>query len=941
MDDPRHGSNSSDGPERRNDDPGNNRTPGDGSQSGDAQQPPQKKASPPGAPKGTPGAKDGQSPPAGQTPPKPPQPPRKPETPADSDKTVVTGGVDSTQLAQPTAGDTDGTQLVQPETTPKKQPPPAATPPAPPAPPAAAPPTPSPPAAAIANGAELDEFEHLKKALAGRYDVTKKLGAGGMASVYLAKEIALDRQVAIKLLPKSFMRDEQFIARFKREAQVAANLENPHIVRIYNISEEQDLCYFVMSLIPGGAITEQLEKQGTIPIDSIVQWGMDVCSALGYAHDHGVIHRDMKPDNIMLDKGNRAVVMDYGIARAAQGTGLTQTGAVIGTPKYMSPEQARGKELDSRSDIYSFGLVLYEMATGTLPFKAADAASLMYMHVHEAPEPPDVRNPDIPAWLRDIILTCIEKDPDDRFNHAKDLKAALAEHKAPDKTDKTRLHKRRAEKKKSPVGMIAAVAVVMIALAAGGWFWWQSQQQEPVVTQAPVSTRSGAEDSGAQPAQQEPAQSSVNQDDLTFQQAEMVGTRQAFQTYLDKYPEGTHLDEARDKIAAFAEQERIAGEQNEAAQQEVAAQRAADRRAEEERQNADRERLDNQAYENALVINTKESYATYLQSFTNGAHVDEARTKLQSLDAAAAEEERKRAEEQTLQDNQAFAVADGIANREAYTTYLISYPNGRNAPAARAAIQTIDDAAAFAGEIQTKLSAMSLTMATIPGGSFQMGSEDGDGDEKPVRTVTISGFTMATTEITQAQYRSVISDNPSYHKLDDNAPVERVTFAEAITFCNRLSERLELEACYSLSSGACDASKNGFRLPTEAEWEYACRSGSGSEYNTGDGESALTRAGWYQRNSGEQTHPVAQKTANQYGLYDMHGNVWEWTGDWYAENSYESAGSSDPTGVAAGEERTIRGGSWLDSPQDCRSAKRRDFEPDDSYSDVGFRIVRR
>ena len=200
---------------------------------------------------------------------------------------------------------------------------------------------------------------------------------------------------------------------------------------------------------------------------------------------------------------------------------------------------------------------------------------------------------------------------------------------------------------------------------------------------------------------------------------------------------------------------------------------------------------------------------------------------------------------------------------------------------------------------------------------------------------------MGTTEITQAQYTAIMGSNPSFQKLDDNCPVEKVTWKDAITFCNSLSEKLGLEPCYNIGTGKCDFSKNGFRLPTEAEWEYACRAETGTEYNTGNGESALERAGWYQRNSGEKSRPVGQKNQNAFGLYDMHGNVWEWTNDWYSKKSYEIDKNENPTGVSDGKNRVLRGGSWLDWPKECTSSKRREYNPDKNYSDIGFRIVRR
>ena len=784
------------------------------------------------------------------------------------------------------------------------------------------------------------ELELLRKALSGKYEITRKLGSGGMASVYHAREIALEREVAIKLLPQSFLRDDKFVVRFKREAQVAANLEHPHIVRIYQIGEEENLVYFVMSYIPGGSLSDQIKEHGPLPIDDIVQWGMDVSSALGYAHDHGVIHRDMKPDNIMLDKSKRAVVMDYGIARAAQGTGLTQTGAVIGTPQFMSPEQARGVELDARSDIYSLGLVLYQLATGTLPFEATDAASLMYMHVHETPEPPDVRNAKVPAWLRDIILKCLAKNPDDRFSHAKEVRLALAEHKAPELTERTIIQKKRVEEKKG-IGIWIAAAAAVIVIAAGA-YWWTSLEEtgdeavRPPVAEAPETQQ-------AAPTQA-PTQPQISQDDLAFQQAEMINTKQAYTTYMEKYPDGGHTDAAQEKIAAFEDEERKAVElsdQQDREAREEQARRDKDRQEEEEKRLAEINRQDDEAYQQAESLDTRQAYTAYLQSYPLGRNIDKARSQLAELDKRDAEQQQAAAEQQTRRDDEAFSIAMNTDTKESYSTYLISFPDGVHSGEAKSIIAVIEEREKFGEKIRIGLSELSIRMADIPGGSFQMGSNDGGNDEKPVRMVTLSGFSMSTTEITQAQYQTVMNDNPAFHKLDDNCPVEKVAWKDAITFCNRLSERMELEPCYSLSTGACDYDKNGFRLPTEAEWEFACRAGAGSEYNTGNGESALARAGWYAQNSSEKTHAVAQKSANSLGLYDMHGNVWEWTNDWYSERSYEIASAENPIGAASGKNRVLRGGGWLDYPRDCTSSKRREYDPGKNYSDIGFRIVRR
>ena len=171
------------------------------------------------------------------------------------------------------------------------------------------------------------------------------------------------------------------------------------------------------------------------------------------------------------------------------------------------------------------------------------------------------------------------------------------------------------------------------------------------------------------------------------------------------------------------------------------------------------------------------------------------------------------------------------------------------------------------------------TMVAIPSGNFQMGSLEGGSNEQPIHAVALSAFYMSSTEITQGQFQARMGTNPSYFTGDDSRPVENVTWFDAVTFCNMLSTNQGLEPCYNLSTWTCDFSKNGYRLPTEAEWEYACRAGTTTRYHTGDNESNLALAGWYGGNSSSTLHPVAQKQGNPWGLYDMHGNVWEWCND--------------------------------------------------------------
>jgi len=237
-------------------------------------------------------------------------------------------------------------------------------------------------------------------------------------------------------------------------------------------------------------------------------------------------------------------------------------------------------------------------------------------------------------------------------------------------------------------------------------------------------------------------------------------------------------------------------------------------------------------------------------------------------------------------------------------------------------------------------------MVEIPAGSFLMGS-DRASTLSPVHRVSLDAFRMSATEITQAQFKSVMGYNPSYFTDNDNLPVEKTSWFEAVIFCNKLSALEGLDSCYTATEEEdyfgqkhrkCDYSKNGFRLPTEAEWEYACRAGTTTKYCSGDDESDLERVGWYRNNCGHRTHRVAQKKPNARGLYDMHGNVWEWCNDWYYQN-YNNSSSNNPTGPESGHDRVLRGGSWPDNADYCLSANRCMIRPSYKNFAIGFRIV--
>ena len=263
-----------------------------------------------------------------------------------------------------------------------------------------------------------------RSALSSEYEIGEEIGRGGMAIVYRALEKGLAREVAIKVLPPHFTFDDSFVQRFQREARIAAGLEHPHIVPIYRVGQSGDVIYLVMKLLRGQALSDRLREHGVLPPAEVARVMSEVASALDYAAKHGVVHRDVKPDNIMLDTDDRCIVTDFGIARSAAESPLTSTGMSVGTPRYMSPEQARAKPLDGRSDIYSLGVVGYECLTGRPPFDAGDQMGTLMAHIN-SPLPTPTLDGDDARAVYSVIARMLAKDPRRRYQSADEVVAAL------------------------------------------------------------------------------------------------------------------------------------------------------------------------------------------------------------------------------------------------------------------------------------------------------------------------------------------------------------------------------------------------------------------------------------------------------------------------------------------------------------------------------------
>ena len=584
------------------------------------------------------------------------------------------------------------------------------------------------------------------------YEVVRQIGSGGMGEVWLAHEIMLDREVAIKRLNFELTRDQQFAARFQNEARIQAKLNHPNIVGMHAFFEEAGQYYMVLEYARGITLRELIDRTGPIPEQRTLNIFNQIAAALGYAHANGIIHRDVKPSNIMVDPDNQDHVkmMDFGIARLVSEGHLTRTGTRLGTMHYMSPEQVLAeKDIDARSDVYSAGVVLYEMLSGRLPFNADTDSEYVIQNKIVTEEIPDPRNvyPGISESSVSLLRSLTQKR---REYRPESIARAL-----------DRMESRPARTYNRPVG--------------------------------------------------EPEQPTVAGDDVPFVPMEVSKPK-------------------------------------------------------------------------TVTLKPKRTWKSYWLIYLA-----------------------------------AFVIL----------AYLL--------------IRLIIGESVFLGQ-QVKANQSSVTtpqMIEVTGGSFQMGSTDGLPDEKPVHTVTVSSFLIGKCEVTQKEWMEVMGSNPS-HWTGDDLPVENVTWYEAVEYCNRLSSREGLNPCYSGSgeSISCDWSANGYRLPTEAEWEFAARGGNLSNHSEFSGSGTIGSVAWYESNSSDRTHSVGSKRENVLGIHDMTGNVIEWCWDRFGKTYYNNSPELDPHGVGAGPDRVLRGGAWNLEPNNCRVAFRSNKRPHDNDNYRGFRLAR-
>ena len=851
----------------------------------------------------------------------------------------------------------------------------------------------------------------------GHYRIISLLGRGGMADVYRAEDERLGREVGLKAVPPEFARDPERIERFEHEVRAAARLTHPNIVTVYEFGQGAGQHFYTMALMPGGDLKARIRAHPDgMPPEEARAVAAAMARALDYAHKRGLVHRDVKPENILFGEDGAPQLTDFGIARAmSSGTRMTATGMSIGSPHYMSPEQARGQAVDGRSDLYSLGVVLYEMLTGRVPFDAGDTLAVAYSHVND----PVPKLPPAQQEWQPVVDRLLAKSPDDRFGSAGDLAEVLASDALPqpsatrvtpgrrsaglaarskqmatqlmsaprDGGQAGRLKEliaRLAAAAKSPRGTPVAVAGgALLALVVVGIGYVAVQdaartprqastggegesalrsaeaQRTPVQPVRPSNRRSpfGADgrdralqalSNGSEADAEAPPSPPPLRERLPVLGGGALLVVETTPSGVEVLVDGTPVGETpleRSDIGAGVRQVTLRHPQYETVV------------------------IPDRNFQDGTVLRVERTLRLGVGQLTvtvtprdawvemGGRRLaDRTPVTLERLPAGRVQLTVGATEHRPL-TVEVDIPKDGLARLEptleripyGSLTVEVAPPHATvTLPSARLqyrpgmrlpegqyrvvvdsagwgqGVRTVDVSGATRVQIALEKGPGALQVfdgmefVWIPAGEFQMGStsQEAAADEEPVTRVRISrGFWLGKHEVTQAEWQLIMGSNPSYHDAcGRGCPVERMSWNDVQQFIGRLNGR---------------AGGGRYRLPTEAEWEYAARART-----TRDRYLARVPACGSSRTS----DTTAGRTPNAWGLQDTLGNVAEWVADWYGD--YPGGSVTDPSGPASGSYRVFRGGSYLSNFSNCRAPRRGGEPPGASRRDVGFRLLR-
>ncbi len=711
----------------------------------------------------------------------------------------------------------------------------------------------------------------------GKYRIEKVLGQGGFGITYLGVQVALNRKVAIKefFMKEYCNRDEEtshvsvpsegskelvgkFRAKFVKEAQNIACLNHPHIIRIYDIFEENGTAYYVMEYWDHGSLGDHVKSHGRLPEAEALRYIRQVAEALDYIHQRKMNHLDVKPGNILLDEAHNAVLIDFGLSKRYDAEGNQTSTTPVGISHGYAPleQYKRGGvgTFSPATDVYSLGATLYKLLTGETPPEANDVM--------------DEGLPAFPASVTATTVSAIEKAMQpakkNRPQSIGEFMALLGMGEEPIKKETEEDEETKIDVDEEETKLVAEEPKPAPA---------PKPQPQPKPTPAPKPELKVTEVT-------EPKSSSRKTWVISLSVV-------AVALIWLLWPKGGND---------------VAPSPRPAQQTSVTQSQPAPVVVHEET-----------PAPSLLYVTTSPSGATV---YVDGKKVGTTPIEGKEIDRGSHTVKISKSGYETISEKKTFGDKPVVLNE------TLTAEAKRETPVSSGSSRSAKKSVTSNGFSYT-INGVTFNMVSVKGGTFQMGAtseqQSPDSDEKPVHSVTLSDYYIGETEVTQALWTAVMGSNPSNFK-GDNLPVERVSWDDCQTFIRKLNQL----------TGAT------FRLPTEAEWEYAARGGNKSRGYQYSGSNNLSDVAWYTSNSGDKTHAVKTKQPNELGLYDMSGNVWEWCQDWYGD--YTSRAQMNPTGPSSGSYRVSRGGGWYGDAGYCRVSNRYCNTPGNRGDNLGFRL---
>ena len=775
-----------------------------------------------------------------------------------------------------------------------------------------------------------------KGLIMGDYIVLDRIGEGGMGQVYEARHKVMKRVVALKTLPAAATKLEAAVKRFHREVEVAARLSHPNIVTAHDAGEAHGTHYLVMELVEGDDLANHVRQHGRLPVQTALDYTLQAAKGLEYAHAKQVVHRDVKPSNLLLDKEGTVKVLDMGLARLNEAIGpddstgqqtLTGTGQAMGTVDFMPPEQAENvKEADERSDIYSLGCTLYYLLTGRAVY--GGDTTIMRLLAHHTAEIPSLRaeRPDVPEHLDAVFQKMVAKKPDDRYGSMTEVIVELQKCGGPRPDNST------GPPDLSNAPLASANAETQALLKSE-----ETPGDESLMLGLPVV-------SPVEALHRRLPKKDKKQQIIIGSAAAIIGFFALLfgVIFMLRTPEGTLVVEINQSDAVV----QVLDEEGKV---EI------ERKGEKGKLS-----ISVDPGKHRLKVE-KDGFSLFTEAFEMESGGEKAiRARLEPVASAVA------SKPVTLPSAVGQKPVPPKSPEPSRPSGSTEAPPLAIAPFTPAqAKQHQQRWAQYLGIPAVETNSIGMQMTLIPPGEFLMGSSEEEIEallkegerqgwpkelytnhirtEVPQHKVRITKpFHLTAHEVTVGQFKAFVETtaykteaetdgngknwrNPGFAQSDDD-PAVFITWHDATSFCKWL--------------GTID--KEDYRLPTEAEWEYACRAGSTAHWSFGDNEASYEKYAWYDRKKWEyfSTHPVGQKLPNAFGLFDMHGNIREWCSDWFDSRFYRQSPVEDPTGPPNGTGRVIRDGASYYKPQTNRCACRAGQVPEYKYLNVGFRLAR-